>query len=74
MDRVLAAETTIFLELQLVRSIPLVLGRRVVALLALGAGKSHYVAHLFTLGALPDREGRLLKLKFSGSEITRQYR
>ena len=45
MDRVLAAEAAILLELQLVRSIPLVLGRSVVALLALGAGKSHYVAH-----------------------------
>jgi hypothetical protein len=45
MDRVLAAEAAILLELQLVRSILLVLGRSVVALLALGAGKSHYVAH-----------------------------
>jgi hypothetical protein len=70
-DRVLAAETAILLELQLVGSILLVLGRRVVALLALGAGKSHYVAHLFTLGAPPGRAGRLLKLKLGGSELTR---
>ena len=71
MDRVLPAETAVLPELQLVRSVLLVLGCRVVALLALGAGKSHYVAHLFTLGTLPGRAGCLLKLKLGGSEITR---
>ena len=45
MDRVLTAETAVLLELQLVRSILFVLGRRVVALLAFGASKGHYIAH-----------------------------
>ena len=71
MDRMLAAETAILFELQLVRSILFVLGRRVVALLALGAGKSHYVAHLFTLGVRPGRTGRLFKLKLDCCVFTR---
>ena len=45
MQSVLAAETAILFKLQLVRSILLVLCCRVVALLALGAGKSHDIAH-----------------------------
>ena len=45
MDRMLSTKTAILFELQLVRSIPFVLGRRIVALLALSAGKSHDVAH-----------------------------
>ena len=45
MDRVLAAEAAILLEFQLVRSVLLVLRRCVIALLTLGAGKGHYVAH-----------------------------
>jgi hypothetical protein len=42
----LATKTAVLLELQLVWSVPLVLCRRVVALLALSAGKSHDIAHL----------------------------
>ena len=45
MDRVLAAETAILLKLQLVRSILLVLGRRVVALLTLCTTKGHNITH-----------------------------
>jgi hypothetical protein len=45
MDRVLPTEAAILLELKLVRSILLVLGRRVVALLTFGAAKSHDITH-----------------------------
>ena len=45
MDRVLPAETAVLFKLQLVRSVLLVLGRCVVALLALGTSKSHDIAH-----------------------------
>lgn len=45
MDRVLPTKTTVLLELQFVGSVSLVLCRRVVALLALSAGKSHDIAH-----------------------------
>jgi hypothetical protein len=40
------AETAVLFELQLLGSSLLVLGRRVVSLLALGTGKRNYVAHL----------------------------
>jgi hypothetical protein len=45
MGRMLPTKTAILFELQFVGSIPLVLGGRIVALLALGAGKSHDIAH-----------------------------
>jgi hypothetical protein len=45
MDRMLPTKTAILFKLQFVRSIPFVLGRRIVALLTLSAGKSHDVAH-----------------------------
>jgi hypothetical protein len=40
-----AAEAAEFLELQLLRRVFLVFGGRVIALLALGAGKRDYVSH-----------------------------
>ena len=45
MDRVLPAETAVLLELQLVGSILLVLGRRVVALLTVSTTKGHDITH-----------------------------
>ena len=45
MDRVLPPETAVLLELQLVGSILLVLGRRVVALFAISTTKSHDITH-----------------------------
>ena len=45
MDRVLPTETAVFLELQLVGSILLVLGRRVVALFTVSTTKSHDITH-----------------------------
>ena len=45
MDRVLPAETAVLFKLQFIRSILLVFSRRVVALLTLGASKSHDIAH-----------------------------
>ena len=45
MDRVLPAETAILLKLQLVGSILLILGRRVVALLTLCTTKSYDITH-----------------------------
>jgi hypothetical protein len=41
------AESAVFLELQLLRRVLLILGRGVVSLLALGAGKGNDVSHLF---------------------------
>jgi hypothetical protein len=45
MDRVLPTETAILLELQFVWCVSFVLGRGVIALLALGAAKGHDIAH-----------------------------
>jgi hypothetical protein len=45
MRSVSAAEAAEFLELQLLRRVFLVFGGRVIALLALGAGKRDYVSH-----------------------------
>jgi hypothetical protein len=44
-DRMLPVKTAVLAELQFVRGILLVLGRRVIASLALSAGKGHDVAH-----------------------------
>ena len=55
--RVLLAEAAVLAEVQLVRRILLVLGRRVVALLALGAGEGHDIAHRLSLHPLPARRG-----------------
>src|SRR6056297_3012689 len=41
----LLTKTAVFAELQLVRCVLLVLGRRIVALLALGASQRHDIAH-----------------------------
>jgi hypothetical protein len=57
MNRVLAAKTAILFKLQFVRSILFILGGRVVALLALSAGKSHDIAHHSILGARPVGQG-----------------
>jgi len=40
-----AAKATVLLELQLLRRVFLVLGGRIISLLALGAGKRDYVSH-----------------------------
>jgi hypothetical protein len=40
------AEAAVFLELQLLRRVLLVLGRRVVSLLALRAGKGNDISHV----------------------------
>jgi hypothetical protein len=47
MRSVAATEAAKLLELQLLRGILFVLGGRVIALLALGAGKRDYVSHLY---------------------------
>jgi hypothetical protein len=75
MDRMLPTETAILLELQFVRSVSLVLGRRVVALFTLGAAKSHDITHCLILGALPGSGRAPVLDKNSGnSDIIRQYR
>ena len=48
MRRVLLAETTILAELQFLRSCLFVLGRRVIALLALGAAQRDDISHCLT--------------------------
>ena len=50
----LLTKTAVFAELQLVRCVLLVLGRRIVALLALGASQRHDIAH----DSNPRRPGR----------------
>jgi threonine dehydrogenase-like Zn-dependent dehydrogenase len=71
MDCVLPTKTTILLKLQFVRSVSLVLGRGVIALLALSAAKGHDIAHRLILSVLPRREERPFYVKNSGNdEIT----
>ena len=48
MKRVLLAELTIFVKFQSIRIVFLVFVGLIVAVLALGAGKCHSVAHNFT--------------------------
>ena len=55
--RMLSAETAVLAEFQLVRRIFLVLGSRVIALLALGASQSYDVPHVRSSSPLPDRGG-----------------
>ena len=53
MNRVFPTKSAILLELQFVWSVSLVLGRGVIALLALSAAKGHDIAHRLILSVLP---------------------